>query len=104
MKTNIILIYIVVLLALVAICPKVYAVEYKPFIGKSLTYYNTDNTQINKNEHLGSLKDQFKSGHIGLSIFEDNSFISCASNRLFQQPTEIRFLSGKVERKTLIDS
>lgn len=109
MKINIILIYIVAyiyvaLLILVAICPKVYAVEYKPFIGKSLTYYNTDNTQINKNEHLGSLKDQFKSGHIGLSIFEDNSFISCASNRLFQQPTEIRFLSGKVERKTLIDS
>ena len=104
MKTNIILIYIVVLLALVAICPKVYAVEYKPFIGKSLTYYNTDNTQINKNEHLGSLKDQFKSGHVGLSIFEDNSFISCSSNRLFQQSIKIRFLGGQVERKTLVDS
>ena len=104
MKINIILIYIVALLALVSGCPKVYGVEYKPFIGKSLTYYNTDNPQINKNEHLGRLKDHLKGGHVGLSIFEDNSFISCSSNRLFQQPTEIRFLSGKVERKTLIDS
>jgi hypothetical protein len=104
MKINIILIYIVALLILVASCPKAYSVEYKPFIGKSITYYNTDSPQINKNEHLGRLKDHLKGGHVGLSIFEDNSFISCSSNRLFQQPTEIRFLSGKVERKTLIDS
>ena len=52
MKTNIILIYIVVLLALVSGCPKAYSVEYKPFIGKSITYYNTDSPQINKNEHI----------------------------------------------------
>lgn len=104
MKINIILIYIVALLILVASCPKAYSVEYKPFIGKSLTYYNTDSPQINKNEHLGRFKDHFKGGHVGLSIFEDNSFISCSSNRLFQQSIKIRFLGGQVERKTLVDS
>ena len=104
MKINTILIYIVALLILVASCPKAYSVEYKPFIGKSLTYYNTDSLQINKNEHIGRFKDHLKGGHVGLSIFEDNSFISCSSNRLFQQSIKIRFLSGQVERKTLIDS
>jgi hypothetical protein len=104
MKVNIILISIVVLFVMVTTSHQAYSVEYKPFIGKSITYYNADNTQINKNEHIGSLKDHLKGGHVGVSIFEDNSFISCASNRLFQQPTKIRFLSGKIERKTLIDS
>ena len=59
MKVNIILISIVVLFAITTTFHQAYSVEYRPFIGKSIT---------------------------------------------FQQPTEIRFLGGKVERKTLIDS
>jgi len=106
MKTNIIYILLsfLVLASAIVAADKAYGVEYKPFIGKSVTYYNTDSTQINKNEHLSRIGDYLKGGHVGLSIFKNNSFISCSSNRLLQQPTKIRFLSGHIERKSLNDT
>ena len=106
MKTNIIyaIALFVVILISIAAADRVYGAEYKPFVGKSVTYYNTDNNQINKNEHIGRLRDQLKSAHIGLSLFKDNNFLSCSTNRLLQQETSIRFTDYKIKRKSLNDT
>ena len=106
MKTNIIyaIALFVVILISIATADRVYGAEYKPFVGKSVTYYSTDNNQINKNEHIGRLRDQLKSAHIGLSLFKDNNFLSCSTNRLLQQETSIRFTDYKIKRKSLNDT
>jgi hypothetical protein len=106
MKANIIygIFLFIILISAIALSDKIYGAEYKPFIGKSITYYNTDNTQINKNEHIGRLSDHLKGSHVGLTIFKDNSFISCTTNRILQQSTKIRYLKGHIERKALNDT
>ena len=79
MKTNIIyaIALFVIILTSIALADRVYGAEYKPFIGKTITYLNTDNNQINKNEHLGRLKDQLKSFNVGLTLFKKDNFLSC---------------------------
>lgn len=106
MKINIIyaITLFVIILMSIAVADRVYGAEYKPFIGKSITYYNSESSQINKNEHLGRLKDQLKSAHVGITTFKEKVFISCSTNRVFQQPVKIRFSGGKTERKILNDS
>ena len=106
MKANIIygIFLFIILISAIALSDKIYGAEYKPFIGKSITYYNTDNTQINKNEHIGRLSDHLKGGHVGLTMFKDNSFVSCTTNRILQQSTKIRYLEGHIERKALNDT
>lgn len=106
MKDNIIyaIVLFVVILLSIAAADKVYGSEYKVFVGKSITHYNTDNNQINKNEHIGRLKDHLKSAHIGVSFFKNDNFVSCSTNRLLQQPTKIRLLNAHIERKSLNDT
>ncbi len=106
MKTNIIyaIALFVVILISIATADRVYSAEYKPFVGKSVTYYSTDNNQINKNEHIGRLKDHLKSAHIGVSFFKNDNFVSCSTNILLQQPTKIRLLNAHIERKSLSDT
>jgi hypothetical protein len=101
MKINIIYAIVLFVIILMSIA---YGAEYKPFIGKTITYHNTDNNQINKNEHLGRLKDQLKSFNVGLTLFKKDNFLSCSTNRLLQQSTKIRFLNGHIKRKLLNDS
>ena len=106
MKINIIyaIALFVIILTSIALADRVYGAEYKPFIGKTITYLNTDNNQINKNEHLGRLKDQLKSFNVGLTLFKKDNFLSCSTNRLLQQSTKIRFSNGHIKRKLLSDS
>jgi hypothetical protein len=106
MKINIIyaIVLFVIILMSIAAADRVYGAEYKPFIGKTITYHNTDNNQINKNEHLGRLKDQLKSFNVGLTLFKKDNFLSCSTNRLLQKPTKIRFLNSHIKRKLLNDS
>jgi len=100
------MLYCIILIILLVIIENSDAseIKYKAFIGKSITYYNSEGSQINKNEHLGRLKDQLKSAHVGITTFKEKAFISCSTNRVFQQPVKIRFSGGKIERKTLNDS
>lgn len=106
MKINIIygIFLFIIIISAIALSDKLYGAEYRPFIGKSIAYYNTDNTQINKNEHIGRLSDHLKGGHVGLTIFKNNNFISCTTNRILQQSTKIRYLEGHIEKKALNDT
>lgn len=93
-----------IILISIATADKVYGAGYKPFVGKTITYYNTYNTQINKNEHLGRLKDQLKSFSVGLTLFKDSNFLSCSTNRILQQATEVRFINYELKTKVFNDS
>lgn len=94
----------IIIIAILIFPTSGYAIQSKIYIGKAITYLDSYNNPINKNEHLGKLTDYFKSTLLGATLFKDQTFLSCSTNRLLNQPIKIGYYGAIIKRKALSDT